>query len=153
MSASRTGGIRSSTSYSSDEAYSVEIGEPLIAGPDRDLVGADGDDVVLAALGSDVLRDAVAQLVLGQDHELEVDVRILFLELAAQFLDVLHRGVGHGGDGDGAATFLAAATTTATARAAARRCNQPEGSNRGDRRNSLTWCSTLHRMGPPGSRG
>ena len=78
----------------------VEIGDPPVASPDRNLVRTDGHNVVLARLGGDVLGNFVAQLVLGQDREVDRDVRILLLEVADQFFHVLHLRVGNRGNGD-----------------------------------------------------
>ena len=55
----------------------LERYQPVLLRPDRHLVGADGHDVVLAALGGDVGGDALAQHVLFERHPLELDVRVL----------------------------------------------------------------------------
>jgi hypothetical protein len=74
----------------------------------------------LARLGGDVLGNFVSQLVLGQDREVDLDVRILLLEVADQLFDVLHLRVGNRGNGDrgrlAVATPVASvASVTATA--------------------------------------
>ena len=59
----------------------LERDEPVLRGPDRDLVGADRHDVELAALGRDVGRDPLAKHVLLEHDPFQVDVRVLLLEL------------------------------------------------------------------------
>ena len=46
----------------------VERHQPALLGPDRHLVGADGENVELAALGGDVGGDPLAQHILLQRH-------------------------------------------------------------------------------------
>ena len=86
----------------------VERHEPALLGPDRDLVGADGDDVILAAAGGDVVRHVLAKHVLFERHPLERDVGMLGGEVVRQPLHADHVAVVHGGDrqrglGEGAA--------------------------------------------------
>ena len=57
----------------------VERQQPALLGPDRNFVGADGHDVVLAALGGDVGGDALAQHVLFERDPLQLDVGVLGL--------------------------------------------------------------------------
>ena len=79
----------------------VERNEPVLLGPDRNLVGADGEHVELPALGRDIGGDALAQDVLFERHPLHGDVRIFGGELAGQPLHPDHVAIVHGGDRQG----------------------------------------------------
>ena len=73
----------------------ADLVQPVVLGPDRHLVRADGGDVVLARLGGDVLGDLVAQLVLGQHRVVHLDAGVLGEAVGGELLDVLHLGVAH----------------------------------------------------------
>ncbi|MGY3360235.1 hypothetical protein ACVWZK_006898 [Bradyrhizobium sp. GM0.4] len=75
--------------------------QPTLLGPDRHLVGADGEDVELAALGGDVGCDALAQHVLFQRHPFDADIGVLLGEFTRQPLHADHVAVVHGGNRQG----------------------------------------------------
>ena len=62
----------------------VERLEPVLLGPDRHLVVADGQDIELAALGGDVGGDALAQHVLLEHHPAQVDAGVLAFRRSAR---------------------------------------------------------------------
>ena len=89
-----------------------QVFQPVVRGPERHLVGADGGEVELPAVGRYVLRDRLAQLVLWQDRELDLDVGVLLGELGGQLLEIHHLGVV---DGRHRERCSAGAATTAAA--------------------------------------
>ena len=78
----------------------VERGEPVALGPDRRLVGPDGDDVEPPAARRDVGGDALAKRVLVEHDPVELDVGVLLDEARGQLLHPHHVAVLHRGDGD-----------------------------------------------------
>ena len=72
--------------------------EPVLLGPDRDLVGADGQHVELTALGRDIGGDALAQDVLFERHPFHGHVGIFGGEFVGQRLHADHVTVVHGRD-------------------------------------------------------
>ena len=78
----------------------VERHQPFLLCPDRHLVVADRHHVVLAAMRGDVGRHALAQDVLLERHPLQIDVRVLLLEVVRQLLHADHVTIVHGGNGE-----------------------------------------------------
>ncbi len=78
----------------------VQRNQPVLSAPDRDLVGADGHDVELTALGGDVLGHTLAQNVFFQRDPFQFDVRVLGGEIVGQTLHTDHVAVVHCCDGD-----------------------------------------------------
>ena len=76
----------------------VERYQPILLGPDRDFVGADGQHVELTTLGRDIGGDALAQDVLFERHPFHAHVGIFGGEIAGQRLHADHVAVVHGGD-------------------------------------------------------
>ena len=79
----------------------VQAFQPALLAPDRNFVGADGDDVILTTAGGDVGRHVLAQDVFFQRHPFDLDVGVLGVEVVHQALHADHVAVVHGGDGDG----------------------------------------------------
>ncbi len=78
----------------------LERHQPALLAPDRHLVVADGQDVVLAAAGGDVGRHPLAQDVLLERHPVHRDVGVRLVERAGQALHADHVAVVHGRDRD-----------------------------------------------------
>jgi hypothetical protein len=70
----------------------VHLVQPAVAGVDRDLVVGEGRHVVLAGLVGEVLADLVADVVLGQHREVDLDAGLL-REVRCQLLEFGHLGV------------------------------------------------------------
>ncbi|MNI08107.1 hypothetical protein D3C73_611310 [compost metagenome] len=82
-------------------AEAVERQEPLLLGPDRNFVVADGDDVVLTAVCGDVGGDAFAKNVFLERDPVYLDVRVRLGELRGQALHADHVAVVDGCDCEG----------------------------------------------------
>ena len=80
----------------------ADLVDPAELGPQRDLVHAHGHDVERAGAGGDVRRHLRADLVLGQDQQVDLDVRVERVELREHVLERGHLGVAHHADRDGA---------------------------------------------------
>ena len=76
----------------------VQADQPTLLAPDRNLVGADGHDVVLATLGGDVRGHTLAQDVLLQRHPLQFDARVLGGKVVGQTLHTDHVAIVDRGD-------------------------------------------------------
>jgi hypothetical protein len=81
----------------------VHLVQPAVAGVDRYLVVGQRGDVVLPGLVGEVLADLVADVVLGQDREVDLDARLLGEVGAGQLLQLDHLRVVDHEDVDGVA--------------------------------------------------
>ncbi len=77
----------------------IEGNEPMLLGPYRNLVSADGQDVELTTLGGDIGRDALAERILLERDPFDGNVGVLGGELAGQALHTDHVAVVDGPDG------------------------------------------------------
>ena len=78
----------------------VQRRKPVLLGPDRNLIGADGQHVELTAASGDVGRDLLAQRVLLQRDPVDLNVGVFRVELGHEALHADHVAVVHGGHGD-----------------------------------------------------
>jgi hypothetical protein len=72
----------------------VQGAEPLVLGVEGHLEVADGRHVVLACLMGEVLADLVADVVLVQHREVDVDARLLGEVVRGELLQLGHLSAG-----------------------------------------------------------
>jgi hypothetical protein len=74
--------------------------DPVVLGPQRDLVHADGDQVELSGTGRNVGGHLVADLVLGQHQQIQRDAGMRGLEVALELRERLHLRIADHGHTD-----------------------------------------------------